>query len=88
VLGASVTQVTALLSKDFVVLVILALLIASPVAWYGMQQWLQDFAYRIQIQWWMFALAGMLAIVLAMATISFQAIKAALANPVKSLRSE
>jgi putative ABC transport system permease protein len=60
----------------------------SAVAWFGMQKWLQDFAFRIRIQWWMFALAGMLAIVLAMVTISFKAIKAALANPVKSLRSE
>jgi len=88
VLGASVVQITALLSKDFVVLVILAILIASPIAYFAMQKWLEGFAYRIPIQWWMFALAGLLAIVLALITISFQAIKAALANPVKSLRSE
>ncbi len=88
VLGASVTQVTALLSKDFVVLVILAIIIASPIAFFTMQKWLQDFAYRIQIQWWMFALAGSLAITIALLTISFQSVKAALANPVKSLRSE
>ncbi len=88
VLGASVTQITALLSKDFVALVILALIIASPIAFFTMQKWLQDFAYRIQIQWWMFALAGSLAVLIALATISFQSVKAALANPVKSLRSE
>ncbi|RYY07546.1 MAG: ABC transporter permease [Sphingobacteriaceae bacterium] len=88
VLGASVAQITALLSKDFVVLVILALVIASPVAFFTMQKWLQDFAYRINIQWWMFALAGMLAVLIALFTISFQSIKTALANPVKSLRSE
>ncbi len=88
VLGASVTQVTALLSKDFVVLVILALVIASPIAFFTMQKWLQDFAYRITIQWWMFALAGAFSILIALLTISFQSIKAALANPVKSLRSE
>ncbi|MEX8548724.1 MAG: ABC transporter permease [Mucilaginibacter sp.] len=88
VLGASVSQITALLSKDFVVLVILAILIASPIAFFTMQKWLQDFAYRIEIKWWMFALAGSLAIVIALLTISFQSVKAALANPVKSLRSE
>ncbi len=88
VLGASVAQITALLSKDFVALVIVALLIASPIAFFTMQKWLQDFAYRIQIQWWMFALAGSLSVVIALLTISFQAVKAALANPVKSLRSE
>jgi len=88
VLGASVAQITTLLSKDFVVLVILALVIASPIAFFTMQKWLQDFAYRIQISWWVFALAGTLSVLIALITISFQAIKAALANPVKSLRSE
>ncbi|RYY26404.1 MAG: FtsX-like permease family protein [Sphingobacteriaceae bacterium] len=88
VLGASATQITRLLSTDFVVLVVLAIIIASPIAFFTMQKWLQDFAYRIQMQWWMFALAGLLAIILATITISFQAIKAALANPVRSLRSE
>ncbi len=88
VMGASIPQITALLSKDFVVLIVLAILIASPIAFFAMQKWLQGFAYRIQIQWWMFALAGSLAIVIALLTISFQAVKAALANPVKSLRSE
>lgn len=88
VLGASVVQVTALLSKDFVGLVFVAIIIASPIAYFTMQKWLQDFAYRINISGWMFALAGLLAIVIALFTISFQSIKAALANPVKSLRSE
>ncbi|RYE26481.1 MAG: FtsX-like permease family protein, partial [Sphingobacteriaceae bacterium] len=88
VLGASVAQITSLLSKDFLKLVLLALIIASPLAYFTMQKWLQYFAYRIQISWWVFALSGILAVVVALITISFQAIKAALANPVKSLRSE
>ncbi len=88
VLGASIVNIVTLLSFDFVKLVLLAIVIASPIAFFTMQKWLQDFAYRIQIQWWMFALAGTLAIVIALLTISFQSVKAALANPVKSLRSE
>jgi putative ABC transport system permease protein len=88
VLGASVAQITSLLSKDFMKLVLLALIIASPIAFFTMQKWLQDFAYRTQMSWWVFALSGLLAIVIALITVSFQAIKAALANPVKSLRSE
>ncbi len=88
VLGASVANVTSLLTVEFVKLVLLAIVIASPLAWYGMNKWLQGFAYRIPISWWMFVLAGVLAIVIALCTISFQAIKAAMANPVKSLRSE
>lgn len=88
VLGASVAQITTLLSKDFFRLVLIAILIASPIAWYAMNKWLQDFAYRITIEWWVFALAGLLAILIAVLTVSFQAIKAALANPVKSLRTE
>ncbi|HKZ67366.1 MAG TPA: FtsX-like permease family protein, partial [Chitinophagaceae bacterium] len=88
VLGASVANVTALLSKDFVRLVLVAIVIASPVAWYGMNKWLQGFAYRIEISWWMFAVAGLLAVMVALITVSFQAIKAAIANPVKSLRTE
>ena len=77
-----------LLSKDFIKLVFISLLIASPVAWYFMNRWLQDFAYRINISWWIFILAGALTILIALITVSFQAIKAAVANPVKSLRSE
>jgi putative ABC transport system permease protein len=88
VLGASVVNIAAMLSKDFLLLVILSLLIASPIAWYAMNKWLQDYAYRIDIEWWVFAMAGSSAVLIAFVTISFQAIKAALANPVKSLRSE
>ena len=88
VLGASVTSIIGLLSKDFLKLVLIAILIASPLAWYAMNQWLKDFAYKIDIEWWMFALAGILAVGIALLTVSFQSIKAALMNPVKSLRSE
>ena len=88
VLGASVSNIVVLLSKDFIRLVIIAFIIAAPVAWFIMHSWLQDFAYRINISWWIFLLAGLLAVFIALATISFQAIKAAMANPVKSLRTE
>lgn len=88
VLGASIANVVNLLGKDFILLVALAILLAVPAAWYGMNKWLEDFAYRITIRWWMFALAGLLAILIAMATISYQAIKAAVANPVNALRNE
>jgi putative ABC transport system permease protein len=88
VLGASTEGVVLLLSKDFIKLVIISLLIASPVAWYFMNKWLQDFAYRIHISWWIFIITAFIAISIAFATVSFQAIKAALANPVKSLRTE
>jgi putative ABC transport system permease protein len=88
VLGASVSSIVVLLSSDFLKLVGLSILIASPIAWYAAQQWLQEFAYKIDVEWWMFALAGLLAVVIAVLTISFQSIKAALTNPVKSLRSE
>ena len=88
VLGASVPHIVGLVSKDFLKLVLLAILIATPVAWYGMKTWLQDFAYRIEIQWWVFVLAGMAALVIAFITLSFQSIRAALKNPVKSLRTD
>lgn len=88
VLGASVAGVTALLSKDFIKLVLIATGMAIPIAWYAMDSWLQDFAYRIELRWWMFALAGLLAVVIALLTVSFQSIKASLVNPVRSLRSE
>jgi putative ABC transport system permease protein len=88
VLGASTQGVVVLLSKDFVKLVVISLLIASPVAWYFMNKWLRDFAYRIHISWWIFIVAAALTILIALLTVSFQAIKAAVANPVKSLRSE
>ncbi|QJW91468.1 FtsX-like permease family protein [Spirosoma taeanense] len=88
VLGASVTSIVALLSTDFLKLVLIAILIASPIAWYAMNWWLQDFAYRIAIPWWVFVTAGALAVGIALLTVSFQSIKAALTNPVKSLRTE
>jgi len=88
VLGASVTNIIGLLSKDFLKLVTIALLIASPLAWYFMHKWLQDFAYRISIGWWIFIAAGSLALIMAFVTIAFQATKAGNANPVKSLRME
>ena len=88
VLGASLVNMVTLLSKDFLQLVAIAALVAFPLAWWFMHQWLQDYAYRISIQWWVFAVAGMMAVLIALLTVSFQALKAALANPVKSLRSE
>jgi putative ABC transport system permease protein len=88
VLGASVQSVVSLLSRDFVRLVLIANLIAWPIAWFTLSKWLQDFAYRIEISWWIFIAAGICAILIALATVSFQAIKAAIANPIKSLRSE
>jgi putative ABC transport system permease protein len=88
VLGASVSSITTMLSKDFVKLVVIAFLIAAPIAWWAMTKWLQDFAYRIPISWWMFAIAGFISVLIALATISFQSIKAAMMNPVKSLKSE
>jgi len=88
VLGASVTNITALLSKDFLKLVGISILIASPIAWIAMHKWLQGYNYRIGISWWVFLLSGVLAILIALFTVSYQAIKAAVANPVKSLRTE
>jgi ABC-type antimicrobial peptide transport system permease subunit len=88
VLGASVFSISILLSKDFIKLVVIAIIIATPVAWWAMNEWLQEFAYRVTISWWMFALTGLIAIAIALCTVSFQAIKAAIANPVKSLRTE
>ena len=88
VLGANVSNIVAMISKDFLKLVLVASIIAFPVAWWTMSKWLQDFAYRVNISWWVFALAGVLAVFIALITISFQSIKAALANPVKSLRTE
>ena len=88
VLGASVSGIVSLLARDFVKLVFIAILIAIPLSWFAMNKWLQDYAYHIGIGWWVFFAAGLLAIVIAFITISFQSIKAALMNPVKSLRSE
>jgi len=87
-LGASVRSIAAMLSKDFVRLVLLAIVIASPIAWWAMNKWLMDFVYRIAIGWQVFFVAGLMAVVIALITISFQSIKAALMNPVNSLRSE
>jgi putative ABC transport system permease protein len=88
VLGATTGGIMVLLSKNFLQLVIISLLVASPVAWWAMSKWLQDFAYKINISWWIFVLAGLAALFVALITVSFQAIKAAIANPVKSLRTE
>ena len=88
VLGASVGSLITLLSKDFLKLVLIAIVIATPIGWWMMSRWLQDFAYRVDLSWWVFALAGFLAVGIAILTVSFQSIKAALMNPVKSLRSE
>ncbi|MDQ4139035.1 MAG: hypothetical protein M3142_00790 [Bacteroidota bacterium] len=88
VLGASVGNIMVMLSKDFVKLVLLANLIAWPVAWYGMSQWLQDFEYRTDISWWIFGIAAGAALLIALATISVHSLKAAVSNPVTALRSE
>jgi putative ABC transport system permease protein len=88
VMGASVSNIINLLSKEFLKLVIISFFIAAPVAWYFMHKWLNDFAYRTHISWWIFAAAGSLALLIAIITISFQAFRAAVANPVKSLRTE
>ena len=88
VLGASVQNIVTLMSRDFVRLVIISFVLAAPIGWYFMHQWLQDFVYRVSIGWWVFAAAGSLALVIALVTVSFKAIGAALTNPVVSLRSE
>jgi putative ABC transport system permease protein len=88
VMGATVMNIVGLLSRDFLKLVIIALVIASPIAWYFMSRWLQDYAYRINIGWWVFAITGIFALTIALFTIGVQAIRTAIANPVKSLRTE
>ncbi len=88
VLGANIAGITALMSKNFVKLVGISILIACPLAWWAMSRWLEEFAYRMTIGWWIFALAGGVALVIALITVSFQSIKAARANPVKSLQTE
>jgi len=88
VLGASVISITRLLSKDFVTLVLIAFIIAAPLAYWAMHTWLQSYPYHVTIQWWVIALSGIVAIVIALITVSSQAIKAAIVNPVKSLRTE
>ena len=88
VLGATVANIVGLLSRDFVKLVLVAIVIAAPLAWYAMRRWLENFTYRIDLEWWVFAVAGGAAVLIALLMVSFQAMKAALQNPVKSLRSE
>ena len=88
VLGASVTGITTLLSKDFLKLVLISFAIAAPISWWAMYKWLQNYPYRVDIQWWVFAMAGLVSVLIALVTVSYQAIKAAVANPVKSLRTE
>ncbi|MDQ6763180.1 MAG: ABC transporter permease [Bacteroidota bacterium] len=88
VLGASVTSITTLLSKDFLKLVIISFIIASPIAWFAMQKWLETYTYRVDIEWWVFALTAIISIAIAIITVSYQAIRAAIANPTKSLRAE
>jgi putative ABC transport system permease protein len=88
VLGASARGISNLLIRDFIRLVLIGIVVASPLAYYFMQQWLANFAFRIDLQWWMFAAAGVAAVVVALLTVGFQSMRAALADPVKSLRSE
>ncbi|MFM9947812.1 MAG: ABC transporter permease, partial [Saprospiraceae bacterium] len=88
VLGASVAGITGLLAKDFMKIVLVSFVLASPIAWWAMNTWLDDFAYRVDLQWWIFALAGIGAVAIAFLTVGFQSVRAALANPVRSLRSE
>jgi hypothetical protein len=88
VLGASVTHIVSLLSREFLKLVLIALTFSTPLAWYVMKQWLQNFTYRVEVAWWMYVLVGLLALLVAQLTVSFQSIRAALANPVDALRSE
>ena len=88
VLGATAGNIVYLFSKEFIILIAIAFVIATPIAWYYMHQWLEDYVYRISISWWLFAAGGLVAIIIALATISFQAVKAAVANQVKSLRTE
>ena len=88
ILGATITNIISLLSKEFVVLVLLAIAIAIPLAWFAASKWLEDFTYRISIEWWVFVIAGLVTVLIALLTVSIQAIKAALTNPVKNLRTE
>jgi ABC-type antimicrobial peptide transport system permease subunit len=88
VLGASVMNITGLLSKDFLKLVVISLILATPMAWWAMSSWLKNYSYRVNIEWWVFILAGLLSIAIALLTVSYQSIKAAIANPAKSLRTE
>jgi putative ABC transport system permease protein len=88
VLGASAGSIITMLSRDFVRLVLIAIVIATPIAWWAMKKWQQDFVYRVPLGWSVFVIAGLMAVLIALVTISFQSVRAALANPAKSLRSE
>jgi ABC-type antimicrobial peptide transport system permease subunit len=88
VLGATVSNIIYLFSKEFIFLISIAFVIAAPVAWYFMHQWLQSYPFRIELSWWIFLTGGLISVIIALITVSFKAIKAAIANPVKSLRSE
>ena len=88
VLGANVSNILTLLSKDFLKLVLIASIIAFPLAWWAMTAWLKDFEYRVDIEWWVFAVAGILSVFIALLTVGYQAVRAALSNPVKNLRTE
>src|SRR5699024_3547644 len=88
VLGASVSGIVQLLSKEFLSLVLISVVIATPIAWWAMTKWLEDFAYRIEIQWWLFLLTAIATLLIALLTVSYRAIKAAISNPVESLRNE
>ena len=88
VLGASVRNIVILLSRDFIILVLIGILIATPITWYIMNGWLSDFAFRISINWWVFVLAGSVAILIALLTVSYQAIKVAVSKPMANLRTE
>jgi putative ABC transport system permease protein len=88
VLGASVANIVGLLSKEFIKLVIIAMILAAPFAWYGMRKWLEDFAYQIDLEWWIFILAGLVALLIAFFTTGLQSIKAAMNNPVNSLHND
>jgi putative ABC transport system permease protein len=88
VLGASIVNITTMISSEFVKLVMISLVFSIPIAWWAMRKWLEDFAYHVDMEWWMFALAGLLTIVITFMTVSFQSMKAAMANPVESLKNE
>jgi ABC-type antimicrobial peptide transport system permease subunit len=88
ILGAGLVHIVSLLSREFILMVLFAMIVAFPVAWLLMNKWLENFAYKINIGWWIFLLAGIIALLIALVTVSFQAIKAAVANPVNSLRTE
>ena len=88
VLGASVVSIVELLSKDFIKLILIGLIIATPLSWFGMNKWLENYAFRVEIEWWMFAIAALIAILIALMTISFQSIRAALANPINALNQD